>query len=146
MQVLKTSDYKSRLEQKLCFSKDTPEPIFDLSDCNLEKLPVSFAFIKVLQKKILILKQNQLKSLATGGELSQLSDLELLDISYNRFKVLPTEISALKNLKVYTFCRSIFIHLLSIIKKKSISRNFLYHTITWIRCPTCWTVCNNYNY
>lgn len=101
MEVLKSSEYKARLEQKMCLSRDTPEPIYDISNCNLDKLPISYAFIKVLRKEILILSKNQLKSLATGGDLKELELLKVLDLSYNKFKVIPSEISYLKNLKVH---------------------------------------------
>lgn len=100
MENLKHSDYKARLEQKLCLSKDNPEPIYDVSDCKLEKLPVSFAFIKVLRKEILILSRNQLKSLASGGNIEELELVKVLDLSYNKFKIIPTELCYLKNLKV----------------------------------------------
>ncbi|XP_070501652.1 E3 ubiquitin-protein ligase LRSAM1-like [Chironomus tepperi] len=99
MENLKTSDYKSRLENKLCLSKENPAPIFDISQCNIDKLPVSFAFIKVLRKEILILSRNQLKSLASGGEIKELELIKVIDLSYNKFKIIPTELCYLKNLK-----------------------------------------------
>lgn len=99
MENLNKSDYKTRLEQKLCLSNDNPEPIYDLSDCKLEKLPVSFTFIKVLRKEILILSRNQLKSLASGGDIKELELVKVLDISYNKFKIIPTELCYLKNMK-----------------------------------------------
>lgn len=99
---LTEADYKTRLEQKLYTFKETPEPICDLSECNLEKLPGNslFSLIKVLRKEILILGKNRLKSLATGGQLYELELLQVLDLSHNRFKVIPTEICVLKNLRV----------------------------------------------
>lgn len=100
MDNLNDNDYKTRLAQKLCISKENPEPIFDLSDCNLEKLPVTFAFIKVLRKEALILGKNRLKSLSSGGDLRELELLKVLDISHNNFKAIPLEICHLKNLKV----------------------------------------------
>jgi E3 ubiquitin-protein ligase LRSAM1 len=100
MDYLNDTDYKTRLAQKLCLSKENPEPIFDLSDCNLDKLPVSFAFIKVLRKEILIIGKNRLKSLASGGDLRDLELLKVLDISHNNFKAIPIEFCHLKNLKV----------------------------------------------
>jgi hypothetical protein len=36
---LTEADYKMRLEQKLCLFKETPEPICDLSECNLSSIP-----------------------------------------------------------------------------------------------------------
>lgn len=100
--LISEADYKTRLEQKMCIFKDTPEPICDLSECNLEKLPGNslFSLIRVLRKEILILGKNRLKTLATGGQLSELELLQVLDISHNRFKVIPVEICVLKNLRV----------------------------------------------
>lgn len=102
MDNLTEAEYKTRLEHKLCVFKDTPEPICDLSECNLEKLPGNslFSMIKVLRKEILILGKNRLKSLASGGSLSELELLQVLDLSYNKFKVIPIEICHLKNLRV----------------------------------------------
>lgn len=96
------AEYKTRLEQKLCTFKETPEPICDLSECNLEKLPGNslFSLIKVLRKEILILGKNRLKSLASGGQLSELELLQVLDLSHNKFKVIPIEICVLRNLRV----------------------------------------------
>jgi E3 ubiquitin-protein ligase LRSAM1 len=96
-------DYKARLEQKIYLSKENPDPIFDVSDCNLEKIPFTFAFLKVLRKEFLILAKNRLKSLASGGDLRELELLRVLDISHNRFKVIPLEICHLKNLRVSLF-------------------------------------------
>lgn len=99
---LTEADYKTRLEQKLCTFKETPEPICDLSECNLEKLPGTslFSRIRVLRKEILLLGKNRLKSIATGGSLEELELLQVLDLSHNKFKVIPIEICVLKNLRV----------------------------------------------
>lgn len=100
--ILTEADYKTRLEQKLYIFKETPEPICDLSECNLEKLPGNslFSRIKVLRKEILILGKNRLKSLSSGGQLTELELLQVLDLSHNKFKVIPVEICVLKNLRV----------------------------------------------
>lgn len=99
---LTEADYKTRVEQKMCLFKETPEPICDLSECNLEKLPGNslFSVCKVLRKEILVLGKNRLKSLASGGQLSELELLQVFDLSHNRFKVIPIEICVLKNLRV----------------------------------------------
>jgi hypothetical protein len=96
------ADYKARLTQKMCLFRETPEPICDLSECNLEKLPGNslFSIIKVLRKEILVLKKNRLKSLASGGQLSELELLQVLDLSHNTFKVIPVDICVLINLRV----------------------------------------------
>lgn len=100
--ILTEAEFKTRLEQKICVFKDSPEPVCDLSECNLEKLPGNslFSIIKVLRKEILILGKNRLKSLASGGQLTELELLQVLDLSFNRFKVLQIEICVLKNLRV----------------------------------------------
>ena len=102
MDIPTEAEYKTRLEQKLCIFRETPEPICDLSECNLEKLPGNslFTLIKVQRKEILILGKNRLKSLATGGTLKDLELLQVLDLSHNKFKVIPIEICVLKNLRV----------------------------------------------
>lgn len=102
MDQLTEADFKTRLEQKLYIFKETPEPVCDLSECNLEKLPGNslFSMVKVLRKEILILGKNRLKSLATGGPLSELELVQVLDLSHNKFKVIPVEICYLKNLRV----------------------------------------------
>lgn len=94
------NEYKTRLEQKIVISKENPDPVFDLSDCNLEKVPISFAYLKVIRKEVLILGKNRLKSLASGGDLKELELLKVLDLSHNRFKAIPAEICHLKNIRV----------------------------------------------
>lgn len=99
---LTEAEYKTRLEHKLCLFKETPEPVCDLSECNLEKLPGNsmFSMVKVLRKEILVLGKNRLKSLVSGGSLNELELIQVLDLSHNKFKVLPIEIGVLKNLRV----------------------------------------------
>lgn len=118
-------DYKSRLEWKLCVvsktnvesftfwkhheqkfsllqAKDTPEPEFDLSECNLKDVPSGvFVLCRVLLKERLKLQKNQLQSLNNGGNLTDLANLKLLDLSHNLFLRLPDNFYAsLKNLRV----------------------------------------------
>lgn len=120
--VLTEADYKTRLEQKLCLFKETPEPICDLSECNLDKLPGNslFARVKVLRKEILVLGKNRLKSLSSGGQLNELELLQVLDLSHNKFRVIPVEICVLKNLRVshrhvinYSFAPFAFLELIT---------------------------------
>lgn len=94
--------FKTRLEKKLYLSRENPEPIFDLSECNLEKLPGTglFTICKVLRKEELILKNNKLKSLKSGGVINDLELIHVLDLSFNLFQAIPTEISVLTNLRV----------------------------------------------
>ncbi|XP_035906534.1 E3 ubiquitin-protein ligase LRSAM1-like isoform X1 [Anopheles stephensi] len=93
-------DYKARLERKQCLAKETPEPIYDLEDCNLKDVPAGvFVLCKVLRKDVLTLAKNKLSSLAAGGTLDDLHLLQSLNLSYNRFKKLPEDIHKLENLR-----------------------------------------------
>lgn len=95
-----TVDYKARLERKQCLAKETPEPIYDLADCNLKDVPSGvFIMCKVLRKELLTLASNKLTSLNGGGALVDLHLLVTLNLANNRFKKLPDEIYRLENLR-----------------------------------------------
>lgn len=97
-----TVDYKARLERKQCLAKETPEPIYDLADCNLKDVPSGvFIMCKVLRKEILSLVNNKLTSVSGGGALGDLHLLVTLNLSNNRFKKLPDEIYRLENLREF---------------------------------------------
>jgi internalin A len=75
----------------------------DLSGCNLKKLPPTIAKLKKLKKLILGIKlgehkflHNQLTSLPT--EISELTNLEILDLTSNKISHFPIEITSLTNL------------------------------------------------
>lgn len=92
---------KSRLERKICIAKETPEPIFDLSECHLKECPSGvFILCKVARKEVLLLHRNQLSTLKGGGQLGDLSLIRILDLRENRLKTLPEEISELVELRV----------------------------------------------
>ncbi|XP_011313916.1 E3 ubiquitin-protein ligase LRSAM1 isoform X1 [Fopius arisanus] len=93
-------DYKARLEHKLYLARETPEPIFDVSDCGLKSVPSGvYSLCKVFRKRELKLGKNRLSSLTGGGALSDLSLLTVLDLSDNEFTSLPSEISFLTSLE-----------------------------------------------
>lgn len=83
-------------------AKDTPEPDFDLSDCNLKDIPSGvFVLCRVLLKQHLNLRNNQLQSLSGGGAIKDLSNLTVINLSFNRFTRVPDEFcNTLKNLRV----------------------------------------------
>lgn len=83
-------------------AKDTPEPEFDLSDCMLKEIPPGvFVLCRVLLKERLQLQKNQLRMLSGGGSLNDLSRLQVLNLSFNRFTRLPDDFCyTLKNLRV----------------------------------------------
>lgn len=57
-------DYKARLEKKLYLVRENPEPIFDLSECNLKQLPHNiFTICRVFRKDALYLQVKWLGTL-----------------------------------------------------------------------------------
>uniref|UniRef100_A0A182UE72 Uncharacterized protein n=1 Tax=Anopheles melas TaxID=34690 RepID=A0A182UE72_9DIPT len=103
--AIAVSNFKSSMDNliynchNMC-AKETPEPIYDLEDCNLKDVPAGvFVMCKVLRKEALTLSKNKLSSLAGGGTLDDLVLLQSLNLSYNRFKKLPEDIYKLENLR-----------------------------------------------
>nr|CAD7396679.1 unnamed protein product [Timema poppensis] len=97
----KRVDYKARLEHKLYLAREDPEPVFDLSDCALKSVPAGiYSLCKVFRKDALYLQENQLRSLAGGGNLQDLSLLQVLDIHSNSFIFLPDDITLLRSLRI----------------------------------------------
>nr|CAD7193539.1 unnamed protein product [Timema douglasi] len=97
----KRVDYKARLEHKLYLAREDPEPVFDLSDCALKSVPAGiYSLCKVFRKDALYLQENQLRSLAGGGNLQDLSLLQVLDIHSNSFIILPDDITLLRSLRI----------------------------------------------
>ncbi|XP_055687768.1 E3 ubiquitin-protein ligase LRSAM1-like isoform X2 [Lutzomyia longipalpis] len=94
-------NYKARIEKKLCLARETPESVFDITQCNLKEIPPGvFVLCKVLRKEQLLLSENKLTSLVcSGGSLGDLSLLTTLDLRSNRFRKLPDEIYKLENLR-----------------------------------------------
>ncbi|KRT79899.1 hypothetical protein AMK59_7867, partial [Oryctes borbonicus] len=92
---------KAKLEHKLYLARETPEPVFDLSDCGITTIPSGiYSLCRVFLKDCLKLDNNNLSSLAGGGNLQDLHLLKILDIHANEFTLLPNEIDLLINLKV----------------------------------------------
>ncbi|KAK6627231.1 hypothetical protein RUM44_009708 [Polyplax serrata] len=97
----KKVDYKARLEKKLYLARENPEPIFDISDCNLKQLPNNiFSLCRVFRKDTLYLQNNLLTSLKKGGSLEELSNLKILNLSSNNFSELTSSISYLTCLEM----------------------------------------------
>lgn len=80
-------------------ARENPEPIFDLSDCDLNIVPNGiYSLCRVFLKESLRLENNALSSLSGGGNLKDLHLLKILNISNNLFQILPDDIYLLKNL------------------------------------------------
>lgn len=96
-------DYKSKLERKMMWSRETPEEIFDLAGCNLKEVPNGvFVLCNVLRKRELFLNSNRLHNLKTGGMLQDLHLLTTLNLADNQLKKLPDDIGKhLENLREF---------------------------------------------
>ncbi|CAH1994126.1 unnamed protein product [Acanthoscelides obtectus] len=91
---------KAKLEHKLYLARETPEPVFDISDCSLHEVPSGiYSLCRVFLKESLLLNNNCLSSLSGGGELNDLQLLKVLNISNNQFSHLPDDIHILKSLQ-----------------------------------------------
>ncbi|XP_018493732.1 E3 ubiquitin-protein ligase LRSAM1 [Galendromus occidentalis] len=86
------------LQRRLYLAENTPEPIFDLSECGLEQLPPGvLAKCRVFRKTSLLLQHNSLKSLP---DLRDLTLLTVLNVSSNLLKTLPDSIGCLVKLEI----------------------------------------------
>ncbi|KAM3874491.1 E3 ubiquitin-protein ligase LRSAM1 [Diretmus argenteus] len=98
-----SEDSKKRLECQLCLAKEVgADDILDISACELSEVPSSaLSICRVLQKKVLILHSNELKSLLPkGSDISNLATLKVLDLHENKLTSLPDDIGKLSSLQV----------------------------------------------
>lgn len=94
-----SQDIRAKLERKLYLARESPEPDFNLSDCEMRRLPSGiFSICKVFRKDYLYLHNNRLQSLDDGGQLSDLQLIKVLNLSYNQFSHLPNDIRYLVSL------------------------------------------------
>ncbi|KAM6976245.1 E3 ubiquitin-protein ligase LRSAM1 [Tautogolabrus adspersus] len=94
---------QKRLEYQICRSKEAgADDILDISACELSEVPSSvFSICKVLQKKVLILHNNELRSLVPKGcDIINLSTLKVLDLHDNKIISLPDDIGKLASLQI----------------------------------------------
>ncbi|XP_056313989.1 E3 ubiquitin-protein ligase LRSAM1 [Danio aesculapii] len=98
-----SGDSRKRLEYQLCLAKEAgADDILDISACELSEVPsCAFSMCKVLQKKVLILHTNDLRSLVPKGCcLGALATLKVLDLHENKLTSLPDDIGQLSSLQV----------------------------------------------
>uniref|UniRef100_A0A673KDL9 E3 ubiquitin-protein ligase LRSAM1-like n=1 Tax=Sinocyclocheilus rhinocerous TaxID=307959 RepID=A0A673KDL9_9TELE len=98
-----SEDSIKRLEYQLCLAKEAgADDILDISACELTEVPSSaFSICKVLQKKVLILHGNGLRSLVPKGCcIGALATLKVLDLHENKLTSLPDDIGQLLSLQV----------------------------------------------
>ncbi|XP_044731478.1 E3 ubiquitin-protein ligase LRSAM1-like isoform X2 [Chrysoperla carnea] len=93
-------EYKKKLEHKLYLARESPEPVFDLSDCDLKQVPTGiYSLCRVFLKDVLNLGVNRLTTLQHGGSLSDLKNLMVLDLRNNKFDTITEDIKFLGNLR-----------------------------------------------
>jgi len=93
-------NYKARLEHKQYLAQESPEPIYDISDCGLKNVPSGvYSRCKIQRKQALLIQDNELTSLSGGGELADLKEIASLDLHNNQLEKLPDEIGKLSNLR-----------------------------------------------
>ncbi|KAM9793459.1 E3 ubiquitin-protein ligase LRSAM1 [Syngnathus typhle] len=98
-----SDDAQKRIEYQLCRSKEAgADDILDISCCELSEVPSSaFSICKVLQKKVLLLHSNELKSLLPkGNDIISLVTLKVLDLHDNKINSLPEDIGKLTSLQI----------------------------------------------
>ncbi|KAM9322532.1 E3 ubiquitin-protein ligase LRSAM1 [Pholidichthys leucotaenia] len=98
-----SEDCQKRLEYQLCRSKEAgADDILDISACELSEVPSSaFSICKVLQKKVLILCNNELRHLLPKGcDTNSLTTLKVLDLHENKLTSLPEGIGKLTSLQI----------------------------------------------
>lgn len=98
-----SEEAKKRLEHLLCRSKEAgADDILDISSCELSEIPSSaFSICKVLQKKVMIVHNNEIKSLVPKGcDVLNLVTLKVLDLHENKLSSLPDNIGKLTSLQI----------------------------------------------
>ncbi|KAI0213680.1 hypothetical protein LSAT2_001276 [Lamellibrachia satsuma] len=67
---------RKKLQHQMYLAEESPDKTFDISDCELTKVPSGvYALCKVLQKEALLMHTNNLGSLQHGGDMQDLSAL-----------------------------------------------------------------------
>ncbi|TRY63249.1 hypothetical protein TCAL_05773 [Tigriopus californicus] len=95
-------NYKARLEHRQYLAQESPEPVYNISECGLKNVPPGvYSKCKVLRKDALLLQNNELTLLTGGGTISDMACvLQVLNLQSNLLEKLPDEIGSLKELKV----------------------------------------------
>merc|ERR1719468_996880 len=95
-------NFKARLEHKTYLATESPEPVYDLSECGLKNVPAGvYSRCMIQRKEALLLQNNELSALNGGGSLGAMSKcLQVLDLHHNQLEKLPDEIGTLKSLRV----------------------------------------------
>lgn len=97
-----STNAKRRQDHQQYLAQESPEPLFDLSNCEIEEVPSGvYALCKVLQKEVLLLHDNWLSSIhSSNNNITDLTTIRVLDIHNNELRHLPDEIGELQCLQV----------------------------------------------
>lgn len=88
-------------------ARESPDELFDLSECDLRKVPDgTFSLVRVLLKTHLYLQCNSLRSLDSGGKLSDLRGIQVLNISSNKLSTIPDGLDQLTALRELNLCKN----------------------------------------
>ncbi|CAH8445828.1 unnamed protein product [Dicrocoelium dendriticum] len=86
-------------------ARERPDELFDLSDCALKKIPDgTFSLVRVLLKTHLYLHCNSIRNLESGGKLSDLRGIQVLNLSSNNLSTLPDALDQLTALRELNLC------------------------------------------
>ncbi|XP_055339440.1 E3 ubiquitin-protein ligase LRSAM1-like [Paramacrobiotus metropolitanus] len=88
--VLSPAEYKRKLENAMSLLTDRPDGVADVSSCGLTKLPKDFFQICAVYVKVKVLiSDNQITDLESGGKIEDVSRIRILDAHRNRLEKLP---------------------------------------------------------
>ncbi|OWF52585.1 E3 ubiquitin-protein ligase LRSAM1-like [Mizuhopecten yessoensis] len=91
---------KRRLDHLLYLGQESPEPNFDLSNCEMSEVPPNvYSLCKVLNKEALLLNDNWILGL-DHSKVGDLKMLRVLDLHNNKVKLLPFELGGSSKLQV----------------------------------------------
>nr|CDS26727.1 E3 ubiquitin protein ligase LRSAM1 [Hymenolepis microstoma] len=97
----KNSKPSKKVELKLHIAQESREPVYDLSDCELRKLPKGFeAQAKYFNKTILKIHTNFLQSICDADKAANFSHVIHLDLHSNKFSQFPPEIFCMTLLQI----------------------------------------------
>eukprot|EP01134_Creolimax_fragrantissima_P000385 CFRG0385T1 len=97
----KSGIISKQVEELLWQAENSPSSVVDLSNCQLSEVPgMVFSICSTGEKKTLIMAHNHLPEFGPKSRIATLAGIEVLNLSYNYIKRLPSELSVLIRLRV----------------------------------------------